>query len=374
MKKIAILVPYPKDATLEKLAGALKEQFELYCFVWDRSGDYEATVTGKRIHYITFDLQSRYFRAGTFFKLFLFQFWLVYKLLFTRVDCIHALNLSTGLPGYLAALLKRKPFVYHCLDPYYSILPESWPDIILRGVNRLENNIISRSDMFVITDMLRLPQHKEASPGKVIEFANIAQMDIPFEGKSFGQGTFRVGYIGSLTTGRNLETIAHAVGELKDEGIELLIGGHGPLASAIEALSGTYDNVQFTSWVPYSQVFEIEKDFDLFIQMSADTERRRWGSPNKLFESMFFSKPIIVGENTMGAKHVAVIGNGLIVPCEDKEKLKEAILHLKNDPSTSIEMGKRGRDAYDQNWNPAIMRKRIIEAYESILPSGQTVK
>lgn len=367
MKKIAVLRAYPKDATFLKMLNTLSKKYKVDCFIWDRQGDYKPIIENENIAYRRCRIRAGFYSLGTILKLFLFQIWLFFVLLLTRLDCIHAIDLDTGVVGLCVAKLRRKKFVYYCIDPYYVILPKRWPGFLAEFAKKMENMVISHADMFIITDLLRMPQHEGAKPKKVVEIANVPFIDVSKIRVEKKEG-FIVGYIGSLTEGRNLITIIEAIGDLKDEGVKLVIGGFGPIEDQVKAVASRYENIIYTSWIPYDRLLEIESTFDVLLQISDKGDKaQKWLSPNKFFESMAFGKPIIVGEGTLVAKRVASIGNGVAVRYGSKEELKGAILNFRKNPDLIKEMGGKGRREYERNWLPEAMEKRLLKAYEDVM-------
>ena len=363
MKKIALLRSNPKDAAFERIAHALASEYEVECYLWDRSGDYASPNSHFRIAYRKFSLRAGYHSLSTLFFLVLYNAWLAFKLLFARFDALHAIDLDTGLIGLWISKVRRKPFVYHCLDPYAFALPPTWPKTLGFFARKLENHVVSHSDVFIITDLLRMPQHEGSRPKRVIEFANVPHQDMPENSKA-GQSIFIAGYIGSLIAGRNLRTIIEAMGELADRDIKLVLGGFGPMEDDLKNCCRQYTNVEFIGWVPYQQVLEKELSFDVMLHITnKENPAQRWVSPNKLFESMAMGKPIITGEGTLAAERVTRIGNGSIVPYGNKEALQKAILDLKANPGTRRRMGDKGREEFKRNWTYEIMAERLSVAY-----------
>jgi len=342
---------------------ALLTRYEVDCYLWDRQGDYKPVIQHPNLRYHRCTVRAGYYSVGTLFKLVLFELWLCFKLLFADVQAIHALELDTGFIGLCVARVRRLRLVYHCLDPYYSHLPLRWPRFLGEWAKRLENLVISASDLFVITDRLRTPQHAGAHPARVVEFPNVPYLDVSGLQKP-PSDDFVVGYIGTLMEGRNLLTIVDAVGALADHGIRLVIGGYGQLEQAIAERARHYRNVTYTGWLPYPEVLKLESTFDLFVY-TIDPRRasQRWASPNKLFESMALGRPMIVAEGTLAAERVSAIGNGVIVTYGSQDELTRAILQLKNDATRVGEMGQKGRREFDSNWRWEIMAQRLLDAY-----------
>jgi glycosyltransferase involved in cell wall biosynthesis len=367
MKTIAVLRANPKDAGIGKILKTLSKEYMVDCYIWDRQGDYQPVFEHKNLAYRRCMIRSDFYNVTTIIKMILFEIWLFYKLILSRFDYIHAMDLDTGLVGLCVAKLKRKPFVYHCLDPYYAILPARWPKILGRIARRIENMVISNADVFIITDMLRMPQHEGATPMHVVEILNVPLLNSEEIPNKRNAGEFVVGYIGALAEGRNLITIVEAAGELTDEGVSLVIGGFGPVEYKVKTYAEKYNNVKYIGFVPYTKVLEIERTFNLFVYISdVENESQRWVSPNKLFESMALGKPIIVGEGTLVADRVSDIGNGIVIKYGSKEELQRAILRFKNNPHLTKGMGEKGKSEFEKNWRPEIMERRLLEAYTKI--------
>lgn len=365
MKIVSLLRSNPKDSAFGKVLIALSKEYKINCYIWDRNNDFTPFFHHVNVRYEKYKLRSGYYNLKTLFKLIFFNFWLFLKLIASKTDYIHAIDLDTGIVGLSVAKMKNIPFVYQCLDPYYANLPVKWPKWLGDFACRLESWLITSSDLFLITDCLRMPQHPGANPKRIMEFANVPY-DFPAMQKEI-HGDFLVGYIGSLIEGRNLVDIINVVGELNILGIRLIIGGFGPLESTIQSESMKYNNVSYIGWVPYDDVLKLENTFDVIIHTTdPNNESQKWVSPNKLFESMALGKPIIVSEGTLSAKRVRIAGCGLVIKYGSKEELKEALLKLKNNQVLTEELGRRGGEEHSRKWKWARMEKELLETYHKM--------
>ncbi len=365
-KKIALLRSNPKDAAFERVAALLSPEHSVVCYLWDRQLDYRPPSVDSGIIYRKFRLRAGYHSLGVLIKLLLFETWLFVQLVLDGSHAIHAFDLDTGVTAWIAARLRGKKFVYHCLDPYAGALPRSWPRMFGRMASALENFIISRSDLFIITDIMRMEQHHGAHPRVTVEFANVPP-ELTVKETSRNRQQFIAGYIGSLVEGRNLNTIIEAVGEIGKD-IELIIGGFGPLEENVNSLCSRYKNVKFIGFVPYRKLLELEQGFDVLIHITdPENPGQKWVSPNKLFESMALAKPLLAGLGTIAGARVTSAGNGITVPYGSKKDVQKSLLMLKENPDMAHEMGRRGRQEYDRKWKPEIMRERLLRAYHTLL-------
>ena len=366
MKTIALLRAYPRDTGYAKLLVMLSESYMVNCFLWDRQGDYRPFVKHENITYTTCKVKAGFYNWMTLMKLCLFEIWLFVSLLYSACDYIHAIDLDTGLIGWCIARLRGKKFVYHCFDPYYAALPAGWPRWLGKVAKRLEDMLINHADLFIVTDRIRLSQHGHIRPGRIVEIANVPYY-APLEAEKAPGKEFVLGYIGSLVEGRNLRTIIETAGSLKDHGIKLVIGGFGPLEAQVRQWSEPYDNVTYAGWVPHEDLPYLESGFDTFIQITDPASRsQRWVSPNKLFTSMAYGRPIIAGEKTLLADRMESIGNGVAVPYGSKAVLQHVILALSSNPEMAETMGEKGRKLFHRHWRLESMKKRLLDAYRKL--------
>jgi glycosyltransferase involved in cell wall biosynthesis len=123
--------------------------------------------------------------------------------------------------------------------------------------------------------------------------------------------------------------------------------------------------------VPYEEIMRQSINADLlFALYDPSIPNNKYASPNKLFEAMMCGKPIIVSEGTSMAKIVEKYASGLVVPCDDIDAIKEAVLRLKNDPRLRQMLGKNGKEAFDSFYNWNIMEKRLLDVYDKLTASS----
>lgn len=343
----------------------LSKRYKVNCYLWDRTRDYVPGFRKDNVQYYPCTVKGSYYNLYTLWKLLFFELWLFWKLISAKVHCIHAVDLDTGIVGMVVARLKKIHFVYQCLDPYYANLPSGWPKIFGKWTKRMENYVISSADLFIVTDLLRMPQHSGAVPRRILEFPNVPFLDMP-ESQERAGGELTVGYLGSLIEGRNLLTIIDAVGELAGEGIRLIIGGFGPLEKEVEERAGRYGNISFFGWIPYSDVLKMENGFDILVHTTdPEHESQKWVSPAKLFESMALGKPIVVSENTLAAERVRLAGCGIAVGYGSKSDLQRVFMKFRNNLALVRELGEKGKEEYSHAWSWGMMEQKLLDAYEN---------
>ena len=89
--------------------------------------------------------------------------------------------------------------------------------------------------------------------------------------------------------------------------------------------------------------------------------------PNKLFEAMSVSKPIIVAKGTWTGQTVERLNCGLAVKYGSDEVF-QAIDKLLADKELYEKLGANGRMAFETEYNWPVMEKRLLKVYSKLLP------
>jgi glycosyltransferase involved in cell wall biosynthesis len=134
-------------------------------------------------------------------------------------------------------------------------------------------------------------------------------------------------------------------------GLKLLFVGDGPHRSRLEnrgaILAGTRRDIP-----------EILAASDIVALPSRFGE----GCPNALLEAMAAGKPVVAAR-TGGIPEVVVDGEtGLLVPREDLNALRRALLRLAADPALRAKMGAAGRDRVEREFSV----DRVVKSYEAL--------
>jgi glycosyltransferase involved in cell wall biosynthesis len=146
------------------------------------------------------------------------------------------------------------------------------------------------------------------------------------------EGKFLVGYAGSHGVANSLQAVIDAVTELRSNNVALILLGIGPektkLISNVEK-SGT-KNIYFLKPLIKSSVPAFLKQMDaLYIGLKKQPIFRFGISPNKIFDYMMASKPIIQAIEA-GNNLVLDANCGFYAEPDNSHKIAEAILALQN--------------------------------------------
>ena len=236
-------------------------------------------------------------------------------------------------------------------------------------IANIEKIGIGFADLLILVDESRYEEVRGAKINKIIYVYNTPEEVDEQKNRNLvkvSDNSFVIFYAGILHESRGLAQIILAIEQVED--VKFLVAGGGPDQYLFKNLNDSLKKkIKFLNWIPYHEVIEYTIDSDCIVAFyNPCFLHNRYASPNKLFESMMCRKPIISNDGTSMANIVREENSGLIVPYGNIEAIKEAIIKLQNDPCLKIELGKNGRNAYEQKYSWKIMNERLLEGYSEI--------
>lgn len=186
---------------------------------------------------------------------------------------------------------------------------------------------------------------------------------------------FTVMYAGAHGLANGLDTIIKCADILRGkygEKIIFQLVGDGPHKGYLKNMAAEMGlgNVEFINPVPKSQVPAMLSQADAFIMLLKDSPVFRWGiSPNKLYDYLCASRPVIYGVNAFN-NPVEEAGAGITVAPENPEELAAAVIKLYNmSEQDRKQMGINGRKYVEENHdfrNLAVGLEKVLEEAISI--------
>ena len=265
-----------------------------------------------------------------------------------------------GFDNGLVHLFRRTNYIYEISDIRYA----NFPFLLNYLFKYLDRKIIKKSICTPITsegfiDWIGLTGE---SSGKYVLLPN--KLSPSFLGLTRKQKTIgknekvKIAYAGLYRYPNTVLKLAKIIGERFHDTFEFHFWGKGDdvIFSAIKDLCDKYDNV--FEHGPFKNPDDLQKVYDSFdmVACNYDTDgiNERIAEPNKLYESIFFNKPIIVSENTFLSTKVKKLGIGYVVNNENEEivQLLESINREQLADMTKKEM--------------AIDAKELVEDYDAL--------
>jgi glycosyltransferase involved in cell wall biosynthesis len=334
-------------------------------------------ITLKIINVTIDNKQSFLKRIYTFLVYSLFS---IFYALTLKFDIVIASSgpISVGVPGLVAKIFRRKKFVFEVRD--------LWPEgpielgvlknkFIQKVSYAFEKKCYKNSSLVValspgmksnITD--RFPETNVIS---VTNSANIDLFSSPKEPITHPKliGKKIAIYTGNIGLVNNSELLYRTAKKLKEQGrddIVIILIGDGQQREEIMKKSKDIDTLLSLGLMPKVELVNYVKNALVSLIPLNDTPMLSTSSPNKLFESMAASVPVIQTTNGWIKKMLQESRSGFTVSPTNEDELFSKLIFLADNEVEGKEIGKRGFKFAKQNFDKDILSRRMIEAIENI--------
>ncbi|MFQ6127718.1 MAG: glycosyltransferase family 4 protein [Thermoplasmata archaeon] len=365
--------PYRPDYRVEREAKALKEEGnEVTILAWDREGGHGTQEVIDGVSVLRVGPRSRYNEPSDMLvKLPIFWLRGLLGSLRFDFDIIHAHDLDTLVLGFFLSRLRSAKLVYDAHELYWAMIEDSVPGWLKSLVEKIERKLVPRADV-VLTVTPQIAQLVESYGARRVELVmNCGEIREPDKRRVegirrdiLGGGRRIVLYVGMLEPSRNLETLIDLFGKLDDDETRLVIGGTGSLVARLSQLAKETRNVDYIGWVPSSDIFDYVSASDMIVLIHDPRNTNiRLGISARLFNAMAAGKPVVVSEGTGNADIARKEGIGMVVPFDDADQIRSAILGLLKDEEKLSEIAENGRRAARERYNWERMKRRLIRTY-----------
>ena len=338
------------------------------------------------IHVVEFHLpysnkDSFFKRSITFFR---FAIKSIVWALKHSYDLVFATStpLTAGIPGIVATMLRRKPFVFEVRD--------LWPELP-KKMGVIKNPWI----LFAMHVLEWLSYHSAASciglsPGIVrgIQKQGIASekitmvpngCDIKFTGpiKTYNlhPEKFTAVFAGAHGIANGLDAVLDVAVVLKNMGrddICLMFIGDGKLKPDLQkrALDQNLDNCIFLDPIPKTRLIQKLKQADIGLMILANVPAFYYGtSPNKFFDYIACGLPVITNYPGWLSDLINEYQCGCAVLPDDPDAFARALLALVDQPARLKKMGQNSRKLAETQFDRDILAKRWIRWVEKTYAS-----
>jgi succinoglycan biosynthesis protein ExoL len=160
-----------------------------------------------------------------------------------------------------------------------------------------------------------------------VYFRNIQRSYKPFE---FDTRGYRFAYVGAFRYPNTIFRFAQIIGEHFPQN-EFHFYGDSKLTEHVIRLSKKYDNVKyFGSFKNPDDLESIYNNFDIIVACyDIQSLNERIAEPNKLYEALFFNKPIIVSKNTFLSEKVNKLNCGFAIDASNDQSIISFLDSLK---------------------------------------------
>jgi glycosyltransferase involved in cell wall biosynthesis len=184
---------------------------------------------------------------------------------------------------------------------------------------------------------------------------------------------FRILYFGMIGKTRGLHIVSQAVRKLLNQGVQVEFIAVG----AVHKSDRTYfenevlgPGVRHIPWIELNELGEVLRNVDACISPIEKNDAHESGIANKVFQYMYFKKPVLVSDCIPQEQLVLSTKSGLSYSHDDPNALEEAIKALITNPQGRKEMGENGHKAVMEKYNSGTFGLEIIRLYQSLLRDG----
>lgn len=323
---------------------------------------------------------SYFKRIISFLKFMILAIYVSLKL--EKHDIVYATStpLTVALPALIIKKIKKIPFVFEVRD--------LWPEA------PIQIGAIKSPFLIKMLKFFEKKTYKEASnivalspgmqegvistginPNKVRMIPNCSDIDL--FGKEINEqdkqllinkyqlhGKFVVIHGGSMGVANGLDYIVKAAIELKKLGdldVVFILTGDGKTKPYLEQMckENNLDNVIFTGAVPRQEMPNLLAISDITITSFKNIPILATNSPNKFFDSLAASKPVIVNSNGWTRGIVEEYNIGYYVDPDHPIQLAQLLLEIKEKRDVLKEMGKRARKLAEEKFERIKLAKQV---------------
>ncbi len=298
-----------------------------------------------------------------------------------KFDAIHIHDLPLAKVGYRFAKKHNIPFI---LD-----LHENWPSYLETSehANTFVGKILSTNQQWrkyekkytlaadyvitVVEEMKNRLNDLGVPKDKIIVLSNTFNLENKFEITPHqpGQNTILY-YAGGINKHRGLQIVIVGLKELiqQNKKIELWIVGSGKYVSTLKEMVDNYDlgsYVKFYGQKSFNDTMDLLSKSDIALIPHLKSEQTDNSSPNKLFQYMYFQKPVMVSDCISLERVVNETNCGIVYKYDSPHSFAERTQSIINNGNLST-YGKNGRKAVLDKYNWAKSAIPLTDMYNSL--------
>jgi glycosyltransferase involved in cell wall biosynthesis len=302
----------------------------------------------------------------------------LYRLALTEnADVYHFHDPELMIVGLLLKLRGRKViwdahehYPNSILDKYYISKSLRW--LISRSFDRFERTVIRFFDYVIYTTPL-VGARYEAMKVHCSRVENYPIIELSEARPK--QPQEKIIYLGVMAESRGLVKVVEAFAEVvkKHPRWKLcLLGTYSPasfegeLRDFVKKL-GVETNVEFLAWVPYDEKEKLSSQAAMGIITYLPYANNVSCLPNKLFDYMLVSLPVIASNFPLYREVVEGSHCGLLVDPSKPQEIAGAMEYLIEHPDEARRMGENGRRAVLEQYNWGKESERLLRIYDTVL-------
>jgi glycosyltransferase involved in cell wall biosynthesis len=182
-------------------------------------------------------------------------------------------------------------------------------------------------------------------------------------------------YVGKIDVHRGVDLMIRALPGLQQEfpELRLTLVGDGKSAAGLAQLAkdlGVADKVNFPGWVDWTGISGFIRKSTVCLIPHRRSEHTDTTLPNKLFDYMALSKPVIASDCEPLRRIIAQENCGLVFKSGDVESLQNSVRTMLRDPELD-QKGSNGRRAIEQRYNWTLDKTKLLDTIRRFGESGR---
>lgn len=291
-----------------------------------------------------------------------------------NADIYHFHDPELIIVAILLKMLNGAKLIYDVHeDVPQDILTKNWiGNIILRKIISLIFDKLEKlSCIFLDTIVAATPDIARKFPsGKTTLVGNMPIISATNKIKysDIKDTNFSLVYAGGLTRIRGIKETIQALNYLENDNIELWLLGkweNEDFKKECQSLK-EWNKVKYLGWVPFKEANNYLLKADAGLVCFWPEPNHVESMPNKIFEYMEASLPIIASNFPSWKKIIEGNNCGVCVNPRDPKKIAEAIKYLMEHPDKSKKMGESGRKVILAHYNWEIESKKLLNVYNEL--------
>jgi glycosyltransferase involved in cell wall biosynthesis len=182
-------------------------------------------------------------------------------------------------------------------------------------------------------------------------------------------------YVGKIDVHRGVDLMIRALPGLQQEfpELRLTLVGDGKSSAGLAQLAqdlGVADKVNFPGWVDWRGISDFIRKSTVCLIPHRRSEHTDTTLPNKLFDYMALSKPVIASDCEPLRRIIEQENCGLVFKSGDVESLQNTIRNILRDPELD-QKGSNGRRAIEQEYNWTLDKTKLLETIQQVGEAGR---
>lgn len=311
-----------------------------------------------------------------------------------KINLIIVRDLPLTLAGILVGKICRVPVVFDMAEDYPAMVRDIWKlngfklvNLIFRNpcildvVETLCVRWVSGIITVVRESKNRLVDQYRINESKISIVSNtprLAEVDVPQKKviEVEQAALIKLIYVGGLENGRNVEVILEGMALLKENlSCSMTIIGKGETELYLKELSHKLNlsaRVIFKGWIKHNLIGKYLVESDIGVIPHGSTNHTNTTVPNKLFDYMAYSKPVLASDTEPVRRIVESENCGIIYKHDSPEDFRDKLMQL-IDLKTRNVMGNNGRKAVEQKYNWEEDSKNLLALMQRYPSTARTL-